>query len=89
MFPLCRCLDVDCDGFLGGGDLQHWYRMSELFLDTQVQPAIVFVSTALLSKKTQSVHGFLQQEEATCMSRVVGAAQQAVHHIVNMAVAAD
>ena len=35
--PECsRCLDVDCDGFLGGHDLQHWYRTSEQFLDTQV-----------------------------------------------------
>jgi hypothetical protein len=36
----CSCLDVDCDGFLGGGDLQHWYRISEQFLDTQVRKTL-------------------------------------------------
>ncbi len=34
------CLDVDCDGFLGGGDLQHWYCASEAFVDTQVGPPV-------------------------------------------------
>ena len=33
-FRYSRALDADGDGFLGEADLEHWYRVNEVLLET-------------------------------------------------------
>lgn len=65
---LFRCLDVDCDGFLGGGDLQHWYRISEQFLDTQGYDTVSF--EALQAQLADALYNPTLPEEFQCKGKV-------------------
>lgn len=65
---LFRCLDVDCDGFLGGGDLQHWYRVSEQFLDTQGYDPVEL--EALQAQLADALYNPSLPEEFQCKGKV-------------------
>jgi hypothetical protein len=65
---LFRCLDVDCDGFLGGGDLQHWYRSSEHFLETQGYDPVCF--EALQAQLADALYNPTLPNEFLCRGKV-------------------